>query len=362
MERKRVAVLLHGLGANGIDTLFANLSSCWDLSRFDITYLLAVDEGNHQYWEDKVAANGIRVIHISDLDGKKLYRWPKQLENALRQYGPFDVIHVNMDMLNGINLRVAKKVGIPVRVCHAHNSNNTAVKNPVKAFAVKQYISIMKKYMRRYSTMRLACSDLAGDYFFGEGNYRTVYNGIDLEKFHDKDLKKRKGEQITFCTVGRLAPQKNPIFLADIINELYRLNSSIRFLWVGAGKMEKEVKDYVDSLPSKHVFSFLGVRKDIENVLAESSYFLLPSLYEGFGLVLVEAQAAGVDCFASDGVPTDIDCGKCRFIPLEKSAKQWAQEIMGVVEGKHTLELDEEKLRRFDIKNMADCLQKIYIG
>lgn len=362
MKKTRVAVLLHGLGANGIDTLFANLSSCWDLSRFDVTYLLAVDEKNHQYWENKVVSNGIRVIHITDLDGKKLFRWPKNLEKALKQYGPFDVIHVNMDMLNGINLRVAKKVGIPVRVCHSHTSGNEMVRNSLKALAKKAYISLMRRWMRHYSTKRLACSKLAGDYFFKDGDYQILYNGIDLDKLYEKRLCRREDTAVVLCTIGRIAYPKNPIFLADIINELYRLNSSIRFLWVGAGKMEKEVKDYVDSLPSKHVFSFLGVRKDVENVLEKADYFLLPSLFEGFGLVLVEAQAAGVDCFASDGVPTDIDCGKCRFIPLEKSAKQWAQEIMGVVEGNHTLELDEEKLRRFDIKNMADCLQKIYIG
>ena len=141
--KKRVAIVLHGLGPGGIGTIFANLSDLWDYEKFEIYYLLAVDIGANQFWEDRVVSNGVKVIHITDLDGKKLLKWPQNLKNTLKQYGPFDAIHVNMDMLNGINLNVAKKAGINVRVCHAHTSSNKKSKG-IKSF-VKSLYYIDKK-------------------------------------------------------------------------------------------------------------------------------------------------------------------------------------------------------------------------
>jgi hypothetical protein len=84
------------------------------LDRFEITYFIAVDNDDKQFWEDKVINNGVKVIHISDLDGIKLLKWPFVLKKCLKHYGPFDVIHVNMDMLNGINLLVAKKLKLKI--------------------------------------------------------------------------------------------------------------------------------------------------------------------------------------------------------------------------------------------------------
>lgn len=357
---KKIAILIHGLGADGIDTLFANLSAYWDLSTYDITYFLAVDPGPKQFWEDKVLQNRVRVIHITDLDGKKLYFWPKNLAKALREFGPFDVIHVNMDMLNGINLRVAKKLKIHQRICHAHNSSNQQMHSPIKAAIKAVYLFVMKRWMKRYSTQKIACSGQAGDYFFGKNNYDTIFNGIDVKKFKNKSVGCPKNDKIKICTVGRIVDQKNPIFIADVINELYLLNNNIEFLWIGTGGMDKEVHEYVKSIPANNVIKFLGVRDDVENVLSECSYFLFPSKYEGFGLVAVEAQAAGLDCFVSDAVPKDIDCGKCKFISLEKTPAMWAEEIMAYIRSNQEMKLDDDKLNRFDIRYMAEELQDLY--
>ena len=356
----RVGILMHGLGADGIDTLFANLSSCWNKSQFDITYLLAVDNGQKQFWEDKVLQNGIKVVHISDLDGKKLYHWPRNLAEVLREYGPFDTIHVNMDMLNGINLLVAKKAGIKNRICHSHVSKNTAPDNALQAIIKAMYLLVMKSWMKKFSTYRVACSVLAGDYFFGKGNFLTIFNGIDLSKFKKPSCRAKTANKHVFCTVGRIDLPKNPFFIVEIVNELFLLNFPIEFKWVGSGSRDSEIKEYVKTLPAKNVISFLGVRDDVENVLAQCSYFLFPSKYEGFGLVAVEAQAAGLDCFVSDTVPVDIDCGKCKFISLKKTAAEWAKEIMEYIHGEEKMKLDEEKLNRFDIKYMAEKLQDLY--
>lgn len=359
MPKTKVAVLLHGLGANGIDTLYANLSSYWDLTKFEITYLLAVDGDEEQFWEEKVKGNNVRIVHITDLDGKKLLKWPSNLSKALKQYGPFDVIHVNMDMLNGINLRVAKKLKIKHRICHAHNSSNSVSGNKLKQAVKNSYLGIMKHWIKKYSTERVACSQTAGDYFFGAGNYLTVFNGIDTERFTVRH-NIQKSDKLTLCTIGRIVDQKNPIFMVDVIDELYKLKPNMEFLWVGSGSMDDEVKAYIRTKPARKVINLMGIRNDVDIILQKSSYFLLPSKYEGLPLVLVEAQASGNDCFVSDTVTKEADCGKCYYISKEKTPKQWAEEIMKIADSNKSLTLNQNSLKRFEIKTMAEQLQDIY--
>lgn len=130
---------------------------------------------------------------------------------------------------------------------------------------------------------------------------------------------------------------------------------------MGEGGLSQEVKKYVNKLSVNKNIHFLGIRNDVENVLSKCKYFLLPSNYEGFGLVLVEAQAARLDCFASDTVPNTVNCGKCKFLSLEMSANDWARQIYDYINSKEKMVLNEEKLKSFGIKNMAEKIQDVYV-
>lgn len=351
---KKVAVVLHGLGANGIDTLFANLSYKWDYDKFEITYLVAVDEGAEQFWEPVVTKNGVRVIHLHDLDKNRLFKWPLTLKKALNKYGPFDAVHVNMDMLNGINLWVAKKAGIPIRICHAHSSSNVNAENKIKNL----YISFMKKSIKRYATKCIACSDVAGDYFFSGIQYDILYNGIDIDKYRCNNREARGGT--TFVTVGRFSPPKRPLFIIQLFDEILKRKPDAKLKWVGNGELFEEVKQKAEELKISDKVELLGVRSDVNEILKVSDYFLLPSAFEGLSLALAEAQAAGLDCFVSDTVSKMSDCGKCMFIPLEKNTSEWADLICEYIDGDTHMVIDTEKLSDFDIAEMTKKLEKFY--
>lgn len=361
MRKKRVAILLHGLGPNGIDTLFANLANEWDYAMFDITYFLAVDPDNCQYWEQKVSEAGVRIIHLTDLDGKKILRWPKIFSKALKEYGPFDAVHVNMDMLNGINLVVAKLNKIPIRICHSHVSGHKLPDNKMKAFLKQIYLLIMRILMGCLSTKRIACSISAGSYFYGKKDYEVVVNGVDTVKFANAAVNKVPGNgKIRMLTVGRISYPKNPFFMADVVNEMYKRDNCVEFTWVGTGDLEQDIKQYVSGLEMKECVNFLGTRSDIAEIMASSDYFLLPSLYEGLGIVLIEAQASGLMCFVSDAVPPIVDCGRCKFISLEKGPSEWAQTLLTYIKSGENITLDTKKLNQFDIGNMARRLEQLY--
>lgn len=319
--KRKVAVLLHGLGSNGIDTLYANLAEYWNYDNLEITYFLAVDKEAKQFWEKRVSQTFVRIVHITDLDGRKLYQWPINLYKNLKEYGPFDVIHVNMDMLNGINLIVAKCAGIEKRVCHAHTSGNIEGNTRIK----KIYISLMKIFIQIFSADRIACSDVAGNYFFG-GGYELLYNGISLEsKVKKCDL---NIDSPVFITVGRIVSPKRPMFIIELMHEILMRKKNAKLLWIGAGNLEEKVKEEAKKREIFENIDFLGMQDNVNKFLNEADYFLLPSLYEGLSLALAEAQAAGLNCFVSDTVSRLSDCGGCIFLPLEKDAKYWANEFV----------------------------------
>lgn len=353
---RNVAVVLHGLGANGIDTLFANLAKYWDYNIFNITYFLAVDKNVEQFWEKEIYTTGVRIIHLHDLDRGRLIKWPITLFKALKQYGPFDVIHVNMDSLNGINLVTAKFAGIPIRICHSHTSSSLNAQSRLK----QVYINFMRFLIHKYGTIFLACSDIAGNHFFPKEKYSIVYNGIDVAKYMQNGSSNKEAPDNSFVTVGRFSLQKNPFFLLDIFQAISLQLPDARLNWVGNGFLFSDVKNKAEEYGIADKINFYGVRSDVEEILKQSSYFLFPSLFEGFGLALVEAQAAGLDCFASDTVPQIADCGKCKFISLQKSASDWADEIVSYIRSGETMALNKELLSQFDIAQMATNLELYY--
>lgn len=355
MKKNRIAIILHGLGPNGIDTLFANLSKYWDYEKLEITYFLAVEKESKQFWEDKVNENNVRVIKIHDLGRNKTLKWFFSLKKQIEKYGPFDVVHTNMDLLNGINLLVAKKMGIPKRICHAHRSSS----EHSSSFFKKLYIYIMRKLIIKYSTDLLACSDVAGQYFYNNRPFKIVFNGIELDRYIQNNQKDK--EEDSFLTVGRLTEQKNPFFLLRIFSEVLKFRENAILYWVGNGELLQAVKDYADTLNVSHRVVFLGIQKNVCSIMKKCKYFLLPSIFEGLSLSLAEAQAAGMVCFVSNTVSKLSDCGRCIYISLDDKEDKWANEICKIIECNVVLPINIQLLKQFDIVNLAETLEEIYL-
>lgn len=173
--KKKIVYVLHGLAAGGTEAFVLNVVSHLDRKKYDITFILALDDNGktHQFHEDKVLEQGIKIYRTCDLDGIKKWKLHyEKLKKLLIEKGPFDVIHCNMDLFNGINLMAAKKAGIPVRICHSHNSESQYSTSFLKKIMSRTYRIFMRKMIYKYSTNMLGCSELANDYLYGE-NWRN---------------------------------------------------------------------------------------------------------------------------------------------------------------------------------------------
>ncbi|MBQ9901132.1 MAG: glycosyltransferase, partial [Clostridia bacterium] len=160
--------------------------------------------------------------------------------------------------------------------------------------------------------------------------------------------------------IGRFAYQKNHDFLIDIFSEVYQKNSSAVLLLVGEGALQDNVKQKVQALGLDAAVRFLGVREDVNRLYQAFDVFCLPSRYEGLGLVLIEAQTAGLHCVFSDIVPEDADIVPeyVLRLSLNQSAISWAEKIMELEYKDRDLFHFSEK---YDLSIQSKNLEKFYV-
>jgi glycosyltransferase involved in cell wall biosynthesis len=195
---------------------------------------------------------------------------------------------------------------------------------------------------------------------------KVVYNGIDMSVFSlQLDLDKKKQElglnkKYNLCTVGRMAYQKNPLFIVDIMNAVFKLRDDCEFVWVGTGDMGELVKNRISEYRIEDKMHLLGVRTDVAEILRCCDLFLLPSLFEGLAIVLIEAQGAGLPCAVSDTTSLESDCGGCEYIPLKESPEYWAQKISDILDGKNNPEVKREELDQYSIGHMVKEMEGVF--
>ena len=227
MRRIKIAYIVHGLGFEGISAFTCNLMAHLDMSQFDVTIIMAVDKnGVLQKREKEVADCGVKILRTCDLGSiSRLQTHLHMLKEILVKEGPFNVIHSNMDKLNGLNLKVAKELRIPKRISHSHCANRVKYINPLKDMIATIYQKFMFSMIKWYATDFVGCSDLANNYMHnGKGD--VVVNGIALNKFY-RNIKQSsplfEAKAKVLGLVARVSPPKNPFYFIGIVRELSRI-------------------------------------------------------------------------------------------------------------------------------------------
>lgn len=371
MSKIKACILQNGFRHGGTDTFVINL--CKEINRdlFDIEIINPENDLTKNILEERITQMGIPVFHtagFSSFPSKLKHFW--QLYKHLKQTKP-DTFHTNVDLFNGPQLFVAALAGVKNRVCHSHNSSQgKGLAN--KTITVKIYQILMKWLCREFSTKMVGCSPEAMDFLFKGFNWRNqkfnpiVYNGIDLERFHDPlDVEKKKAElgltaQKHIVTVGRIFFQKNPEFILSTFRAFHRKYPECDLIWVGIGDQMQEMIALASKYGLDKNIHFLGARDDVPEIMRCCDTFFLPSRFEGLGIVLVEAQAAGLNCVVSDVVPRLADCGGVRFISLKAPVEAWIDSLNNAIIGKG-LNIDKNKLQNFSIDHMCKQMEKILV-
>lgn len=351
----------------GVSAFLLNLYRNIDREKFSFDFLTP-NKTTYENYRAEIENSGGHIyelgINSSNYKGKK--KLQKELKKFLSQHN-YDIIHVNSGILS-FNYMVAaacRKYSSAKIIVHSHNNGG-------RSSFKEKFTSPFKRFVVKNADKLLACSLSAAEYMFPkkEANQNTVVikNGIDPQKFAyapeiRNKLRKKLGIEDKFVIghVGRFMPQKNHSFMLDVFAELLKKEPDAVLLLIGEGELTDEIKKKADDLGIKDKVMFMGACSDIENYYQAMDVFFLPSVYEGLGIVNIEAQDAGLHCVVSDIVPRDVDvAGMVKFLSNSDPAEVW---IEALLENRNAPRADGSKKIEeagFDILSTSKVMTDIY--
>lgn len=369
-QKVKILYFVDRMRVGGIQTLLIGLFEQLIKKGYE-PELLLLDDGEEYKLEETVNEMGIKVHKLENIWLNSPMDWFKYriaMKHFFAQNHDYVAVHMNSGPKNYLVLKYAKQYSIPVRIAHSHNSG----------FQTKSKIKIalgnvLKWPLRKNANVYLACSDLAGKWMFGQLEKVIVMpNGVKLKKFRYDEKKRKKiraelgitDQTIVIGNIGRFVAQKNHDFILNVFNEAYQRNKNSMLMLVGTGELIGEIKQKARDMGLEKYISFLGYREDVPDILQGMDVLLMPSLYEGFPVTAVEAQASGLPCILSDTITQEAKISdNVKYLSLYDSAGKWAEKVLSL--GKCSKRDDiynELKEKGYDIENMADRLIEIYKG
>lgn len=367
----RVLQVVGKMHYGGMETLIMNLYRNMDKSKVQFDFLVHYEEPGE--YDEEIRRLGGRIYVMPKTTFQNYFIYKKALEAFFKNHPEYKVIHGHLQSVAFMYHKIAKKYGSRYCITHAHNNG---VEHSLKG-RVSYFTAL---WAQKYTDEFWGCSKEACRYFFPKAikqqkEVSIISNGIEAEKYQFRleireKLRKELGlsGQFVIGHVGRFSEQKNQSFLIDIFEEVIKKKEDAVLLLVGKGPDEKKIREKVSKSGLTDKVFFLGVREDVNEVMMAMDVFVLPSLFEGFGIVLVEAQAAGLPCFCTEGKIAESTKISNQYYPvsLKRSAGFWADKICRVweEEEKH----DREKQYRlaishgFDMKQIAGNVEKEYIS
>jgi glycosyltransferase involved in cell wall biosynthesis len=372
---KRVLQIVHRMRPGGVQALVMNVYRHIDRSRVQFDF--AVRSQQPEHYDEEIKALGGRLFHLpwSRSNPFRLTHYKCALATLLGECGPFIAVHSHVGLFSGHILPIARQANIPLRLAHSHSA---FIDKPSTLRNI--WASFMRCSIRRNATHMLACSSLAAEWLYGtQGHQDTrvvkVPNAIDLGLYaglgsDQSSWRKVVGlpeKGILIGHVGRFDHVKNHIFLLEIFSAFHRSCPDAKLVLVGEGVLKQQIEQQATAKGIKDAVIFMGVRNDVPQILGAVDVLMLPSLHEGFGIVLVEAQAAGTPCLVSDTVATEVDLGLglVQFMSLDLDAHAWAQalkrppprQIPGWKERKAALQK-----AGYGIRSSVELLQRLYLA
>ena len=319
------------MDVGGVERLLYDYYTNLDSGEIAFDFVI-FDREKEGIFEKPLAEKGCRFHCVPRVKGLGL-RYIRALWKILRD-GQYQVVHAHRGSRSFFVLLLAWAAGVPVRIAHSHIAFEPD-KNVIKHLKTE----VFKRLCRIFATDLFACGDDAARFMWGTSDpdkVRKMTNAIDTKRFHQAlaardEMRSSLGirDEFVLGTVARIDVQKNPMYLLKIARAVQRSGKKAVLLVVGTGPMEQEVKQRAREMGLEGFVRFLGVRKDIPELLAAMDLFLLPSLFEGLPVTLIETQASGLPALVSDRVTGEMDkVGLIRFLPLEEDAACWADAVL----------------------------------
>lgn len=358
----RIAHVVGKMVGGGVEQVVMNYYRHIDRSLVQFDFIVDSDSSLVP-WEE-IESLGGRIFIVPPYQSLAAYL--RELERLFREQS-WTIVHSHINSLSVFPLGAAKRAGVPIRIAHSHSTSGRGelAKNALKC--------VLRTQANRYPTHRFACSRLAGEWLFGHGaDFEVVYNAIDLRRFSFDPVARASvrsdlgltDDQFAIGHVGRFAAQKNHRFLIEAFSAAAKLRPESVLLLVGAGEDRPLAERWVKEYRVSEKVIFLGQRPDVDRLYQAFDAFVLPSLYEGLGLVGIEAQVSGLPCLFSNAITNEIGInGACEFLPISDPIA-WADALcaMEVRSDSYRSDVDLGAFADYDIVHQANCLALKYLN
>lgn len=357
--------ILHVVGVmdrGGAETLIMNVYRHIDRSRLQFDFLCVLPRKGD--YEEEIGKMGGRVFHLHAPAVRVPFLYKiGAYSRFFRAHTEYDAVHFHASHACSVVIQLlgAKLGGVAHRIVHSHN---TCAPLPWLHRLVRPLTGL-------FTIERLACSAAAAGWMFGNNctAFRVVKNAIPSSEFtFNKGDRERVRKELRLeenkiiIHIGRFNRQKNHLFLLRIFREIVDAENNTHLLLVGDGELRKEITTAIESLGLKDHVTMAGTRTDIAALLSAADLLLFPSLFEGLSLVLVEAQANGINILTTDNLaPETVFSSRLHQLSTSQSPNIWAREAMKLLTPtQHPDMRAQTVMAGFDIKDTAAWLSLFY--
>jgi len=358
----RVLQVFTILNRGGAETMVMNYYRHMDRSKVQFDFLVCRPERGA--YEDEIETMGGRIYRVPPVF--KPFAHLACVRKFLCEHPEYQIIHGHIGELGYFIYKEARARGVPCIIAHAHsNFCDKDWKLPLRY--------ILKLLIRKQVTHSMACGVSAAQWYFGKENAKhaiILNNAIESDKYRFSQheygqVRQEQGWEGRWVigNVSRFSPPKNHVFLVDVFSEIVKEKSNALLVLIGKteGAEYKKVYRQVQKLGLSGSVIFLGSRDDVSYLLKGMDVFCFPSLYEGFGIAMLEAEASGLHVVKSTQVPNDavVVPDLVTSLPLNAPMSQWKEELTQSHPRRDTYA--DICLAGFDIAENAQWLQQFYL-
>lgn len=348
----KVAFITKNLAANGITNVVMNYGTRLDKSRFVLTVITGVPV--ESIYRDKLAQKNIGLVELPPKKSNSVVYYQKLWKELKSGY---DVVHIHGNSATiTVELLLAKWAGVQVRIAHCHNVTCDH----------KIIHHVLQPILQKFYTYGFACSEAAGKWMFGDSQFEVLPNAFWTERFiFDEESRKNIraaldiADKYVIGNVARFNDQKNHEYLLKVFEKVAEQREDAVLLLVGNGPNLENIKGEIANHPYRDRIIYYGITDNVAELYAAMDVFVLPTKYEGLGIVFVEAQINGLPVVTSDRVPPEVNiANRAIFLPLDANISAWSEAVLHApqIERKRFYEAHEDSIGKY---NIAKCICRL---
>lgn len=350
--------MLNSMGMGGIENFLMNLYRNLDKEKYQFDFIL--QSKDESLFENEIKALGGNIYKVPRIEKhplKHLIELKKILQK--NKYIAFHRHTANSIVFT--DLIIAKMSGIKNIIIHSHSTSHP------KAWLNK----LFRPLAYALASEHLACGKAAGEWLYGEKEFEILNNGIETEKYlYNEQTRNKTREKFGFAEndiiighVGRFDDAKNQKYIIEVFEKLSKLSNQYKLVLCGDGELRGHLNLYCKENGLGDRVLFLGIRKDVNEILQALDLFVFPSKYEGLPLALIEPQLTALPCLISSHIPEEaIYNNNILKLGIEESDKEeWVRQIIALpVTTAYRTFINEELYKDYDIKNIVIKLCEMY--